>query len=66
MDISFFLLLHIPIEWYLDFAMVNQKLIIFSSEIEAFVDHWGRSIVGDLENGGQADADYVGQLFEVS
>ena len=36
------------------------------TDIEAFVNFWGRLINGDLENGGQADAEYVGQLLEVS
>ena len=46
--------------------MIIQKLKLFSAEIEALVDRWGRSIGGDLENGGQAAADRVGRIFEVS
>ena len=33
-------------------------------DIEALVDIWGRSIVGDLENGGQAADEHVGRIFE--
>ena len=46
--------------------MIIRKSRLCLAEIEAFVDHWGRLIVGDLENGGQADAEYLGRIFEVS
>ena len=36
------------------------------AEIEAFVDFRGWSVVGDLENGGQAATEHVGRLFEAS
>ena len=41
-------------------------MILCLSYIEAFVDIWGRSIVGDLENGGKDAADNVGLIFEAS
>ena len=46
--------------------MVIWKLRLYSEYIYGFVDRWDQNIVGDLENGGQAAADHVGQLFEVS
>ena len=38
----------------------------FLAEIKAFVNVWGWSIYGDLENGGQAADEHVGPIFEVS
>ena len=35
------------------------------AQIEALIDRWGRSIVGKLENGGQAAAEHAGKIFEV-
>ena len=46
--------------------MIIRKLRLCLSEIEAFVDRWGQSIAGDLENGGQDSDEYVVQLFEFS
>ena len=43
--------------------MINGKLRICSEEIEAFIYRWGWSIVGDLENGGKAAAEYVGRFL---
>ena len=37
----------------------------FLVAIEAFVDRWGRSIVGDFENGKEAAAKHVGRIFKV-
>ena len=34
--------------------------------IEAFVDCWGQSTVGDLESFGQDADEHVHQIFEVS
>ena len=45
--------------------MMIRKLRLLPAYIEAFVDRWGQLIIGDLENGGQATDDHVGQLFEV-
>ena len=45
--------------------MMIWKLRLCSSYIEASIDRWGWSIVYDLENGGQAYAEHVGQIFEV-
>ena len=45
--------------------MVNINLIIVSVTIEAVVDRWSQSIVGDLENGCQAAYEHVGQIFEI-
>ena len=42
----------------------NQDFVL--AYIEDFVGHWGRSLFGDLENGGQAAAEHVGRLFEMS
>ena len=36
------------------------------AEIEDFVNGWVWSIVGDLENGGQAASEHMDQLFEGS
>ena len=49
------------IVWWL---FENRDVVL--AEIEYFDDHWGRYIVGDLENGGQAASDNAVQLFEVS
>ena len=46
--------------------MIIRKLRLFLEGIEDFFDRWGQSIVGDLENGGQASDDHVDRLFEVS
>ena len=46
--------------------MIIQKYRLCLTEIEAFVDCWDQPIVGDLENGEQANAEHVGQFFEVS
>ena len=46
--------------------MMIRKSKICLAYIEALINCWGWLIVGDLENGGQAAAEYVGQLFEVS
>ena len=45
--------------------MVNINLIIVSVTIEAVVDCWSQSIVGDLENGCQATYEHVGKKFEI-
>ena len=42
--------------------MIIQKPRLCLTDIEALVDRWGQSIVGDLEDSGQADADHVGRL----
>ena len=42
------------------------KIDTFLTDIEDFIDNQGRSIVCDLENVGQAAAQRVGLLFEVS
>ena len=65
MNMPYILLLRRTIERYLDHCMMIWKLRLCSSFIEAFVDRWGWSIVYDLENGGQASAEHVGQNFEV-
>ena len=44
----------------------SSKLRLCSSDIEASVDCWGQLIVGELENCGQASAEHVGRIFEVS
>ena len=46
--------------------MIIWQSRICSADIEAVVDHWGQSIVSDLENGGQAPDEDVVQLFEVN
>ena len=46
--------------------MMIQKPRLFLADIEDFVDRWGLSIVCDLENGGQAAVEHVGQIFEIS
>ena len=46
--------------------MVIRKLVLCSSEIEAFENHWGWSIVGDLENGGQSATEHVEQISDAS
>ena len=46
--------------------MIIQKLRLFLAEIEAFVDHWGQSIVGDLENVGQAGPTFRDQLKKLA
>ena len=43
-----------------------RKLRACLVQIEAFYDCWGWSVVGDLENGGQAAAEDVVWIFEVS
>ena len=43
-----------------------RKSILCSTYIEASVNRWGRSIVGDLVNGGQAAGDHAGRIFKVS
>ena len=45
--------------------MVNQKSKLSLVDIEAFIDHWGRLIAGDLESGGQAASEHMGRIFEV-
>ena len=45
--------------------MIIRKLRLCSVNIETLVNCQDRYIVGDLENGGQAGADYVGRMFEV-
>ena len=45
--------------------MIIRKLRLCLSYIDFFVCRLVRSIVGDLGNSGQADADNVGQHFEV-
>ena len=45
--------------------MIIRKLRLYLAEIEYLFDHWGQSIVGDLESGGQASADRMGRLFMV-
>ena len=42
------------------------KIKTFLAAIESLVDHWGRSIADNLENGGQDDDKYAGRLFKVS
>ena len=49
---------------YLDSLMMIQKSRLCLIDIEAFVHHWAWSIVGDLENGGQANVEHVGQILE--
>ena len=46
--------------------MIIRKLRLFLEDIEAYVNCWGQSIVGDLENCGQADAEHIGRLLYVS
>ena len=46
--------------------MIIRKLRHWLVDIEAFVNRQGQSIVGDLENVGQAIAEHVGRLFKVS
>ena len=59
--------------------MINMKLLafvkppsiyqiesIFLTVIEAFVDHWAKYFVGDLDNGGMNAAEHLGRHFEVS
>ena len=45
--------------------MMIWKSIFCSEEIEYFVNSSGQSIIGDLKNGGQANAKHVGWIFEV-
>ena len=42
------------------------KNMYFLEEIEGFINNWGWHIVFVFENGGQAPAENVGQLSEVS
>ena len=50
----------------MDILFYNDSKIETSLEyIEAFVDHWGWFIVGDLKNSGQAADEHVGKLFKV-
>ena len=46
--------------------MIIQKLNICSEVIDNFVHRCNQSIVSYLEIGGQADAEHVGQSFELS
>ena len=46
--------------------MIIRKLRLFLVGIESFIDHLGQSIVGELENGGEAADEHVGHIFEVS
>ena len=46
--------------------MIILKSRLFPVNIDFLVDHQGRLIVGNLKNGGQADVEHVGRLFEVS
>ena len=46
--------------------MIIQKPRLCLTYIEALVDRWGQSIVGDLEYDGQAAAENVGRLLEMS
>ena len=43
--------------------MIIRKLTFVLVEIEAFVNCWGQSIVGDLENGGQDADEHVVQIL---
>ena len=43
--------------------MITQKSRICSANKETFVDYWGWSIVGDLENVLQATAENAGRIF---
>ena len=45
--------------------MIIQKSRLFLSGIEALVDCWGLSLVGDLENAWQTTDERAGQIFEV-
>ena len=42
--------------------MIIWKYILCLAVIEAFVDRWGQSIVGDLENGGYDASKHVDQI----
>ena len=46
--------------------MIIQKSRLCLAEIKYFIDRCGRLIAVDLENGGWAADDHVGQRFEVS
>ena len=47
------------VQWWL-------KIETFLEYIEAFVDFWGQSFVGNMDTGGQAAAEQVVRIFEVS
>ena len=44
--------------------MIIWTLIPCLAVIEDFVDQWGWSIVGDLENGRKTAAKHVGQIYK--
>ena len=46
--------------------LIIRKIRLCSAEVESFVDCWGQSFAGALENVGQDDAEHLGRILEVS